>query len=204
MKAKIDWVVESEVMVAPYIAWLSKGQMMWGNGTHWKGAPPEIQAGLFKHAGIRRPSRQVLAEQFKIYGYCMPWPVPAFPPMLGRVMRPDYVNQWVFGRKYTHLRFFWGLGYIDKNGKIKKEYGRGVAGYFIFLADPQFRPIQQQWLETQPEGLRKQWSLNSRTYIDAVDYQIKASQNKMTISQRLLSMEEYKQLDPKIETENND
>ena len=126
----------------------------------------------------------------------MKWPPAPFPPMLGQVMRPDFVNQWVNGKKYTDLCFFWGLGYIDeKTGKLKPEYGNGVAGYFIFLADRTLREKQQTWINKQPKWLRIQWTRCVDTYISAVDYQIKASRRKMIVSQRLLGMNEYKELD---------
>jgi len=199
IKEKIEYMIEEEVRRSPYIAWVSKGQMMWGNGIHWKEAEGWLKEGLFKHIGIIRPSDSTLQYQIAQYGYCMPWPPPSLPPMLGQVMRPDFVNQWVDGKKYTDLRFFWGLGYIDEEGKLIPQYGNGIAGYFIFLADPTFRKDQQYWLEDQPEWLRMQWVRCHDTYIKAVEYQIKTSQRKVIISQRLLGMEEYKELDAKID-----
>jgi hypothetical protein len=196
---KVNYVIEDEVRVEPFITWVSKGQIMWGNGRHWREAEDWVKAGLFKHVGIKRPTDSTLEYQISQYGYCMPWPPPSFPPMLGKVMRPDFVNQWVDGKKYTDLRFFWGLGYIDEEGKLLDQYGNGIAGYFIFLADPEARKDQQFWLENQPEWLRKQWIRCFDTYIRAVDYQVKVSQRKILVGQRLLGVEEYKELDARID-----
>jgi len=163
---------------------------------HWKNAKDKwLKEGITKHAGITRPTNDELKYQIGEYGYCMPWPPPTFPPMLGQVMRPDFVNQWIDGKQYTDLRFFWGLGYVNEQGKLIPEYGNGVAGYFMFMADSPFREFQQQWLDKQPKWKRIQWARCNDTYISAVDYQIKASRRKMIVSQRLLGVQEYKELD---------
>ena len=52
LKEMVDWVIKSEVMEPPHIAWLSIGQLQWGNGYHFKDMPGTLGKGLKPSHGV--------------------------------------------------------------------------------------------------------------------------------------------------------
>lgn len=190
----IDHVIDEFVRKNHHIVWISKRQILFGGNALWKTAGSFVGAGLFRHAGISRPSVKILADQKNKYGYSMQWPPPGMDSFLGQVMRSQYIKPWVFKGTNDDIRYLWGLGYVDEQGRLRKEFGQGVAGYFIYMADSRYRKKQSIWLAKQPEWVRIQWTRCGDTYITAVDRQVKASQAKVTVNQRLLSVDEYREI----------
>ena len=199
---KIEHVIENEVRKNPYMAWVSKNQLLWNNGLsgqHWKETEGALGKSLLDHAGVTRPSFEDLDVQVRRYGYCMEFPPRELPPILNNIVRSLFIKPMLLGKKYTDIRFLFGHGYIDKEGKLDPRYPTGISGYFFYLADGDYRSEQQEWLERQPLWLRLQFVRNTETYISVIMGQIKSGERKIPIGQKLLNHEEFRELDPKIE-----
>jgi hypothetical protein len=197
---KIKYVVENEIRQGPYIAWISKQQMLWGNGVHWgKCEDISTKAGLLRHAGVRRPSDDELLYQLKKWGICIQWPPPALNYLLNSVVRTKLIHPMLKGKGYTDLGFLYGKGYVTKDGKMDQRYSTGISGYFIYLRDDEFRQDQQTWLSEQDLWLRIQFRRCQDTFERAVMGQIESAKNKEKIGLRLLNYREFDELDAAVD-----
>ena len=198
----IQYVLDNEVYSYPYMTWLSKGQLLWGNGVHFKNAPPHINPGILKHAGIRKPSQDDLDFQKRKFGYCMEWPEPRTWALTG-LMKSDFINKKARGKKYDDLEFLYGRGYIDETtGKLDPKYSYGITGWFVMHTDPAYRQEQIDWLSKQPEYIRAQYSRCCQTFPDTVKQQIESGHRKAITNSQLLDQEVYKEIRDALNLQN--
>jgi hypothetical protein len=190
----ILWVFKEEVYAYPYITWISKGQLLWGKGSHWKDAPEYLQQGLLRNAGIKKPSQRDLDFQVRMYGYCMEWPEPKT-WALTSIMKSDFINKKALGKKYSDLEFLYGRGYInEKTGNLDPDYSYGISGWFVMNSDKAYRMEQIEWIASQPEYIRAQYSRCCRTFPDVVRQQIESGHKKAITNSYLLEQEVYKEI----------
>jgi len=190
----ILWVFDNEVYQYPYITWISKGQLLWGKGRHWKNAPDYLQAGILRNAGIRKPSQADLDFQQRIYGYCMEWPEPRT-WALTSIMKSDFINKKALGKNYSDLEFLYGRGYInEKTGNLDPDYSYGISGWFVMNTNKEYRETQIEWTGSQPEYIRAQYARCCRTFPDVVRQQIESGHKKAITNSYLLNQEVYKEI----------
>jgi hypothetical protein len=188
------YVIEHEVYMYPYIAWLSKGQLLWGKGTHWKESSSYLGKGLLRHAGIRKPSQADLDFQTSRFGYCMEWPEPRTWGLTGLV-KSEFINKKATGKGFNNLEFLYGRGYIDEEtGKLDPRYSYGITGWFIMHVDSAYRQEQIEWLENQPEYIRTQYARCCSTFKDVIQQQIESGNKKAITNHYLLDQEVYKEI----------
>ena len=123
------------------------------------------------------------------------WPPEDLMCMIQNIVRSEYIKQSALGEKYTDLRFFWGKGYIDgKSGKLKVEYPKSIAGYFVFMAGDEYRETQINFINTTDDWLKYQFWHNKKTFIPMIQSQIDGSRTKLAVNQALLGCVEYDQI----------
>jgi len=190
----IQYVLDNEVYSYPYIAWVSKGQLLWGAGRHWKTAPGYLKKGLLKHAGINKPSQADLDFQKRRFGYCMELPEPRTWALTG-LMKSEFINKKARGEDYSNLEFLYGRGYInEKTGNLDPNYSYGITGWFVMHADPSSRNEQIEWLVEQPEYIRAQYARCCSTFKDTIQQQIESGNRKAITNHYLLDQEVYKEI----------
>ena len=77
LKEMVDWVINREVMDTPFIAWLSIGQIQWGNGYHFKQFLWDSK-GLNWHMGYREGKCAGMPARKAFYNATGMWP-PVYP-----------------------------------------------------------------------------------------------------------------------------
>lgn len=190
----IQYVLDNEVYLYPYISWISKGQLLWGAGRHWKEAPCHLQKGILKHLGIKKPSQMDLDFQKRRFGYCMEWPEPKT-WALTSIMKSAFINKKASGIQYDDLEFLYGRGYInEKTGKIDTEYSSGISGWFVMHGDSEYRQEQIEWLASQPVYVRAQYERCCDTFANVVQQQIESGNRKALTNSRLLDQDAYKEI----------
>lgn len=195
----IQYVIDSEVYQPPYITWISRNQMIWGNGVHWKSAPAHLKAGLMKHAGITKPSQADLNFQMRRFGYCLEWPNPWLWE-LPSIMKSDFINKKAKGTGYKDLEFVYGFGYVDpKDGSLDPNHTKAICGWFILHTDKeQYFQTQTDWLAskkgTKDEFLLHQYNRVCSTHLSCVQQQIESGHKKSLINTQLLEQHVYKEI----------
>lgn len=190
----IQYVIDTEVYSPPYIAWISRGQLLWGEGKHWKDAPPYLKKGILKHAGIRTPGQGELDRQRRAYGYCMESPEPRCWDLTG-LMKSQFINKKANGKGFSSIEFLYGKGYIDrKTNKLDPFYSYGITGWFLFHADPEIRKTQLEWLENQPRYIVLQYERNCSTFKNMIKQQVNSGQAKAITNSYLLDQVVYKEI----------
>lgn len=200
---KIDYVIKNEVRKFPYITWISRNQMLWGEGIHFKGAKEKtLRYGILDNSGVSKPSRFDLDYQKKKFGYSMNFPPDELKKIFTSVMKKRFVNESIKG-KYSDLFFLYGKGFIDSRAeKLIIEYGNGIFGYFVMLKDKEKREEQQIWLESQPIWLRLQWERCSNTYDSMLESKRKSAITMESTCSALIAFTPiYKELDSKLSKE---
>ncbi len=196
----IQHTLDHEVYLPPYITWLSKGQLLWGEGRHWKEAPSHLRKGILKHSGIRKPSQGDLDYQKKRFGYCMEWPEPRTWALTG-LMKSEFINKKAMGTGFTDLEFLYGRGYInEKTGKLDPDYSYGINGWFVLHRAPEYREQQINWLETQPDYIRIQYARCCDTFVDVVKQQIESGHKKTLTNSYLLDQVIYKEIRDELQS----
>lgn len=157
LKEMIDWVIEREVRKPPYIAWLSIGQLQWGNGCHFKDMQGSLGKGLNKHMGFRKgwpAGEQQRRKFFNINGWD-PGAYPAhYPGILKTWINEEVIKKILAKKKYPHIVPLFGPGYYDyTNGQAEPVFtqARVIMGYFFALEseDDSIAQIQQEFIESR-------------------------------------------------------
>lgn len=114
--------------------------------------------------------------------------------MIQTTMRKKFINPYGLGERYTHLEFLWGRGYMNtETGKFKVEYPKSISGYFISMAEEEYRPSQRDFINTYPKDwMRYQYWHNQKGFIPMINSQIESNQISIAINQGLLEHEGYK------------
>ncbi len=191
----IQYVLDNEVYAYPYITWLTKGQLLWGAGVHWKDATPHLKQGIYQHAGIRKPKQAHLDGWYRKFGYYPEWPEPRCWNLVQRLVKGEFINKKASGKGFESIEFLYGKGYVDeKTGKLDPTQSAGIVGWFIMHKDPEYRQEQIEWLENQKEYIRIQYAQCCRTFVQTIQQQIESGYGKAIANQYLLDQEVYKEL----------
>jgi len=192
-------VIETEVRTYPFISVLSKKQIWFGGGSHFKNAPEYIQKGLRTNCGIRIPTDAEIATAKSKYGYdalVRPW------GELNRVtniaMRKILKNT-IDGNELDDVRVLLGRGYVTNDGKLNLEQTAGIAVYIIFYSNHEKRAIQNEWIRQQPKWVGYQILRNQIDHPQILAYKKREASSLIKMNRLLLKQEEYKQLEPSVD-----
>jgi hypothetical protein len=193
-------VIDNEVRKKPYFAMLSKMQINWGGGVHYKNAPNYIQKGLMKNIGLRIPKKIEIEKAESHYGYkAMIEPWGELNNMTNNIMRNKILKGTLNG--LGDIRIMLGKGYITKEGILDPNRTQGISVYIIFLADMAYRDEQNEWIRNQPEWIRFQIARNKATHYDILVEKTKSASTLIKMNRQLIKQQEYKQLDPAVDRE---
>ena len=193
-------VVENQVRAKPHISVLSKRQLWFGNGFHFKNAEKHINAGLRKNLGIRIPSNDEIEKKNLFYGYnalIKPWA--ELNNITNRIMRTKILKKTVDEKELKDIRVLLGRGYIRKDGTIDPNQTKGISVYILFMADVNFRQIQNEWISKQPEWKRRQIARNQHTHYDILKEKKAAASALVLLNKKLIEQDEWKQLDAAVD-----
>ncbi len=191
-------VIDNEVRKKPYFAILSKKQLWWGEGVHFKNAPNYIQKGLMRNIGLRIPKKTDLEKAEDYYGYkalVTPWT--ELNNITNNIMRHKILKATLNG--LGDIRVMLGKGYITKEGKLDLNQTQGISVYIIFLADIAYRNKQNEWIANQPEWMRFQIARNKATHYDILVEKQKSASTLIKMNRLLIKQQEYKQLEPAVD-----
>lgn len=196
---QFHFLIEEYVRKKPFITDISKRQFWYGNGKFKPCADKAVKAGLLRNCGIKIPKQTVIDKAQMFYGY---------PALIGpwrdlnngsnRIHRAILCQELGDGQ-YSDIRIVLGKGYINEDGTLSKEQTKGISVYFLMLADPEVRPIQQEWLLKQPMWKRHQFLRNQMTHTELLLSQKKSAQLVTKRNNALLKLDEYKQLDSGVD-----
>ena len=205
---KINYIIEDRVNVEPYVAWVSKNQLLWGSGFHFKNAPTDyLKSGLFKHAGLNRPTNSERLRWFKRYGFCQDFPPISLIDGIQQTIRDKFVLQSddriAKNNRYTHLKFLYGKGYVDEDtGEFVNVHHKYIYGYFIHQKDSIFADDIASYIvgnDKDCNWIRKQWENCSKTHLKMVNDQIKSGEQKALINSILIENDQHLQIDSKLD-----
>lgn len=194
------YVIENEVRTPPYISVLSKKQMYNKNGVHFKIAKePYIKAGLLQNLNIRIPCRHEIEKTERYYGYqALVYPWGELNTIINRIMRTKILKNTLNGNSLKDIRVMLGRGYIRKDGTLDPAQTTGISVYILFLADPEYRQAQNEWIREQKEWMRFQIARNQDTHRDILEEKKKQASKLVQINRKLIQQTEYKQLEPHV------
>src|SRR5262245_25283453 len=110
----LEFVIDQEVREPPYIAFVTKQQLAWGDGPHWKAAPPYLKAGVRKNANVRQPSDADISRSERLYGYtALVKPTELFSKMFNVLVRQHIQMNTLSGKGFSDIRVLTGKGYIN-------------------------------------------------------------------------------------------
>jgi hypothetical protein len=191
------YVVENEVRSKPHIAILSKKQIWWGCGRHFKDAPRHIEAGLMRNMGVKIPKKEAIEKAEMHYGYqALKYPWGDLNTITNRGMRKvlrDTLNG------LNDIRIMLGRGYINKDGTLDTTQTQGISVYVIFLADAEFRGKQNRWISEQAQWVRFQIARNQETHYDILFEKKQQASEIVKLNRKLIHQLEYKELNPCID-----
>jgi len=191
-------VIEKQVRSKPYISLVSKKQIYWGAGTHFKDGPKYINAGLMKNIGIRIPKSSEVERAERHYGYrALQYPWSSLNTIVNKVVRSRILAHTLNG--LDDIRVMLGRGYIKKDGTLDLNQTTGISVYVIFLADPEYRDKQNKWISRQGEWIRFQVARNQETHYDILFEKKAAASKIVSMNRKLIKHEEYKQLNPMVD-----
>lgn len=193
-------VIEQQVRTKPYISVLSKKQLWFGNGRHFKDAEKEVKAGLRANLGIRIPTDVEIEKKRKFYGYdalVRPWG--EMNNITNRVMRNRILKEIIDNGELSDIRLLLGRGYIRKDGTLDPKQTKGISVYVLFLADGAMRGHQNEWIASQVEWVRLQIARNQHTHTDILTERKAAASSIVQINRKALKLVEWKQLNPNID-----
>ena len=193
------YVIESEVRSQPYISVLSKKQIYWGEGVHFKEAEEKyIRAGLMRNIGVRIPKVSEIEKAERHYGYkALVYPWSELNNIVNRVMRNKILKNTLNG--LNDIRVMLGMGYIQEDGTLDPNQTTGISVYVVFLAAPEYREEQNEWISKQKEWLRFQIARNQETHYDILFEKKKQASELIKMNRKLIRQEEYKQLNPHVD-----
>lgn len=192
------FMIENEVRSKPYISIISKKQIYWGQGKHFKSGPKYINYGLMKNMGIRIPKNEAIERAERHYGYrALHYPWSELNTVVNRVMRTKILKETLNG--LNDIRVMLGRGYIRKDGTLDPNQTMGISVYVIFLADPRYRAKQNRWISKQEEWMRFQVARNQETHYDILFEKKAQATELIKMNRKLIRHEEYKELDPGID-----
>lgn len=192
----ISWLIEEFIEKPPYIVTVSKKQLWWGNGifNHAK-----YKKGLINALDLKVPSKEKCDRARAFYGYdVMRSPYVLLNGIINTTMKSGIINETIRGGKYEHVRVLTGRGYVRKDGTLDPAHRKGISCYVLFAGDHRKRDTQNEWLIAEPEWKRLQVMRNMLTHVDLLNNQIKSAKNKIAINEKLISQQEFLELNPGI------
>jgi hypothetical protein len=197
----VDHVIEKRVERPPYITWVSKSQILWGEGFHFKNTiNQDVKCGLCKHTRFKRPSNDFIISLHQKFGDTIHWPPPILMNMIQSVIRKNFINETVLGGK-SDLDISFGKGYITEDGEYKPEYSKAICGYFIMKADHEYRQEQQVFMDNATMWMKLQFYLTKSTYQQAVMSQLEGARAKILINEMLLEKKSHDEISVDINPE---
>ena len=202
MADMITYIINAEVRSAPHISVVSKRQLWFGQGQHFKNCSNRyLKAGLRANAGIRIPTDIECEKKERFYGYqalVKPWQ--ALNNITNSVWRKAVLIETLPGGIFDDIRILMGRGYIRKDGTIDPKQTKGISVYILFLADKDFRDNQNRWIQNQEKWIRYQVARNQYTHEDILEERKRAAQKVVTANRKLLKLDEWKELDPAVDS----
>ena len=200
------YIINNEVRNEPYMSYVSKRQLWFGEGLHFKKCTENhLKAGLRANAGVRIPKDTEIEKKNRFYGYealVKPWK--ALNNLTNKVFRHSILLKTLKGEHLEDVRVLLGKGYVRKDGTLDPEQTKGISVYILFLADSNFRKQQNDWLRVQPNWMRYQVARNLHTHRDILINQRRVGQKIVRDSQKLLKQDEWQDLDPAVDPEELD
>lgn len=196
----VQYLIEKEVRSKPYISVLSKKQLWFGNGPHFRDAPNYMSSGLRANAGIRIPTDLEIEKKNTFYGYkalVRPWA--ELNTITNKVMRNKILKKTIDKKPLADVRVLMGRGYIRKDGTLDPSQTKGISVYILFMADREFRLKQNVWIENQPEWVRRQVARNQHTHIDILQERQAAASEIVKMNRKLIAQDEWKELDAAVD-----
>ena len=195
IKDMLYHVIENKVRQKPYIAVISKKQLWFGGGYHFKNTPNYIQKGLRANTGVRIPSKAEMDSAQMKYGYpALQTPFKELNRITNIAVR-SLEKLVVNGNELNDIRIMKGRGYVTNDGRVKKDETQGIAVYVIFLASHEFRNDQNTWIKQQDDWVGWQILNNQEDYPKLLAERRQAASAIVKLNRKLLQLDEYKELE---------
>jgi len=193
-------VINNEVLDPPFISVLSKKQIWFGNGHHFNNAENNyISKGLRANMGVRIPSNDEIKSAQSKYGYDAlqkPWPeMNRITNICMRMIQKLTLPK----EEYEEIRVVLGKGYFTNEGKPKYEQTTGIAVYIIFLADPEKRAVQNEWIKNQPMWVHYQILRSQIDHPKILAEKKQSASALVLLNRKLIQQQEYLQLEPGVD-----
>jgi hypothetical protein len=192
-------VIETEVRNYPFISVLSKKQIWFGGGNHFKNASEYIQKGLRANCGIRIPTDMEIDTAKAKYGYdalIKPW---GELNRITNISMRKILKSTLDGNELDDIRILLGRGYVTNDGKLNLEQTAGIAVYVVFYSDHKKREIQNEWIKQQPKWVGYQILRNQVDHPQILAYKKREASSLVQMNRLLLKQEEYKELEPCVD-----
>jgi hypothetical protein len=193
------WVIENEVRTYPFFSILSKRQLWFGNGPHFKNAPNEIKKGLRANLGMRIPTDAEIKSARMKYGYealVKPW------PELNRITNVaarKIMKNTLTGNEFDDVRVFLSKGYVTNDGKLDLEQTSGISVYIVFLADYDKRESQNTWIKQQAKWVGWQVYRSQMDHPSILAEKKRGASALVKLNRELLKQEEYLEIEPGVD-----
>ena len=197
-------VIESLVRRSPYIVIVTKRQLWFGNGMFKSADDIDAREGLRKFLGIRIPSKAEIDSKNSYYGYpALQSPWTWLNNFTNTAVRQSIEWKTLDGADLSDIRIMKFNGYIRKDGSLDPKETKGIAGYVMFLQDPQYREQQNEYIRkrvtTGDEWFGYQILRAQVTHPHILAEKKKAASTIVKNNRKLLLQKEYLELDPAID-----
>jgi len=203
----VEWVIDHEVLVDPFISWISVEQIIHGAGMHWKegNCPEYLQSGILKHCKIW-PARKIERMRWKRYTN---WEPPPLPPDLYRtiknVVKNKVINAIIREEKYAGIKPFWAQGYINPKTdppSFDSRYARDVVGWFFYRDGIEFIGGIENYFMTlnkRDKYVLFQWLYNCSAFPKMIRTQIASATAKLDLLEEIEKYSSYKKISVEVD-----
>jgi len=199
------YLIDVEVRNKPYISIVSKKQLWFGDGVHFKHADDYIKKGLRANAGFRIPTDIECEKKERFYGYpALQKPWKTLNQITNKAIRNKIQLETFKGKELEDIRLLIGRGYVREDGSLDPNQTKGISVYILFMADSQFREAQNKWIQSQPMWIRYQVVRNQHTHLDILKERQRAAQKTVSDNRKLINQNEWKELDSAVDMEQID